>query len=445
MSIARNSGLVLGAQIVGIVGGVATSILTARFLGPSGRGVLILVSFSLTLLGLFAGLGLNQSLVYMIGKQKLTSSEAMGVAVAASIVLGGAGVGAALLSYPLLSGSVLSGVAFAPFAIGLVALPAAMFNDLWAWMRIGENRFVQVTAYQSAVMVTSVGVAAVALWVLRLPVTGLLVGMTCATYAWSIVLLTLSLRQGGIAFRIDRDRLRELAGYGLRVYAGSLVNSVYLRLDTFVLNMFGGTGQVGVYSIAVSLNERIWTLDSAVSQTTRPLVVSTDTGDAARLTALTSRTVMVVATATAMVLGALSSWLVPLLYGNAFEASVGPLLLLLPGTVLYAGSKPFGSFLSGQLGRPGLSSAISAGIAVASVGAYLALIPPLGASGAALASSLVYGAGFTAGLLAFTRLSGLSAVRTLMPRRDDIRLYRSVITRAIGAARRACSTSSMRH
>lgn len=430
MSIARNSALVLGAQFIGIVGGIVTSVLTARLLGPSGRGTLIVVNFSLMLLMILANLGLTYSLVYMIGKRKLDRREALGVALGASAVLGSAGFALALAVYPLLSSSVLSGVGFATYAVGLSALPAAMFNDMWAWMRIGENRFIQATAYQSAFSLTSVLVCALVLWVLRFQVTGLLAGMTATYYAWAIALCVSSAAREGITLRIGVARLKELVTYGAKVYAGSLVNSVYLRLDTFVLNAYGGTGQVGIYSIAVALNERIWSLDGSVSQAVLPHVVGEEREQAARLSALTGRTIFGLTVGVAMVLAAASPWLIPLLYGDRFSPSVLPLVLLLPGTVLYSVAKTYANYLSGQLGRPDLSSGLAAATATVSIPTYFLLIPRFGAPGAAAASTIAYAIGFGIALFLFRRNTHLTIKEIVVPTRADWDVYASILGRA---------------
>lgn len=434
MSIARNSGLALGAQVIGMAGGIATSILTARFLGPSGRGVLVLVNFTVMLLMVLAGLGLNSSLVYMIGKRKVSRQQGLGIAAIAAVALGGTAMLLAIAAYPLLRSNVFSGIGLAPYAIGLAALPAALFNDLWAWLRIGENRFEQATAYQAGWTLTSVAIATVALWLLGLNVTYLIAIMTIAHYGWAITLFVLSVRQEGVSFNIERPLLGEIARYGSKVYFGSLVNTVYLRLDAFILNAVGGTGPVGIYSIAVTLNERIWALDGAISQAVLPHVVGQEKEEAARLTALTGRTILGLTSIVAVVLAAASPWLLPLMYGNAFRASVLPLILLLPGTVLYSVGKTFANYLSGQLGKPELSSRLALITAVASVPIYAALIPAFGAVGAAAGSTLAYTLGFFVALYLFRKNAHLSIGETLTPTRRDWDLYVDIARRVLNKA-----------
>ncbi|HMD10845.1 MAG TPA: polysaccharide biosynthesis C-terminal domain-containing protein, partial [Marmoricola sp.] len=78
-----------------------------------------------------------------------------------------------------------------------------------------------------------------------------------------------------------------------------------------------------------------------------------------------------------------------LLYGAAFESGVRPAQVLLLGMLLSGASGVASGYLYGR-GRPGLNSlGLGLGL-VATVALDLALIPPYGALGAAVASSVAY-------------------------------------------------------
>ena len=78
-----------------------------------------------------------------------------------------------------------------------------------------------------------------------------------------------------------------------------------------------------------------------------------------------------------------------LLYGAAFDSGVRPAQVLLVGMLLSGASGVASGYLYGR-GRPGLNSlGLGLGL-VATVALDLALIPPYGALGAAVASSVAY-------------------------------------------------------
>jgi O-antigen/teichoic acid export membrane protein len=116
----------------------------------------------------------------------------------------------------------------------------------------------------------------------------------------------------------------------------------------------------------------------------------------------------------------------------AFEQSIPPFLVLLPGVVSLSAAKVVGGYMSG-VGRPGINSGAGmAGFAV-NVVANLILIPRLGIVGAAAASLVSYT--FTAVLL-----TGIAARSThtpfadfWIPRPGDIRYVLAV---SVGLLRR---------
>lgn len=429
MSIARNSILSLMPQLVSVLVGIVSSIITARYLGTAGRGALAVVNVTVTLLALISNLGLSYSLTYFVAKQRLTEQEAMGVAVAASFVVSLPFALAGLLVVAALKSSVLAGVDSASLVAGILALPAVLFINLWSTIRLALKEFGKVARFQAAVAIVGIVVVSSVLVGFGLGLRALVIANTLTTYGYIVYLAMADLRKHGVSFKWPRGIVRDIGVYGLKVYVGSLVNYSYLRLDAYILNTFSGTAAVGLYSTAVTLNEKLWILDNSVSQAVLPDVVSRDEEDSARLTAFTARTNLLVGAGAALVLGLVTPWLVPMMYGAEFRGAVLPLVLLLPGTVAYAGSRPFAHYVSGQRGRPELTSGLAAVVALLGVVVYLILIPLAGAAGAAIASSIVYSVNFYALFLMFSRMSSQHGIRTLALTRDDLAVYASVLTR----------------
>ena len=97
--------------------------------------------------------------------------------------------------------------------------------------------------------------------------------------------------------------------------------------------------------------------------------------------------------------------MIPLLFGEDFRGAVKPLVLLLPGVVVYAPVSILVVYISIRCERPRLSLLVSVvGLVVTTVACF-ALIPPYGASGAAVASTIGYAVGGLAAWISFTRLA----------------------------------------
>ena len=81
--------------------------------------------------------------------------------------------------------------------------------------------------------------------------------------------------------------------------------------------------------------------------------------------------------------------MLPFLYGAAYHASVVPAVIIIAGLVAEAAAGLATAYLYGT-GRPGLNSlAMGVGL-LATVALDVVLIPPLGATGAAIASAVTY-------------------------------------------------------
>jgi len=95
---------------------------------------------------------------------------------------------------------------------------------------------------------------------------------------------------------------------------------------------------------------------------------------------------------------------IPPLFGDSFRGAARPLALLLPGVVAYAPVTILVVYISIRAARPRLSLLVSIIGLVVTAGMSLVLIPPYGASGAAIASAIGYGAGGVAAWICFSRL-----------------------------------------
>jgi len=124
--------------------------------------------------------------------------------------------------------------------------------------------------------------------------------------------------------------------------------------------------------------------------------------------------------------------IVPLVYGRAYQAATLPLLLLLPGIAAFSVGRVAGAHLvrNALLGR---NARLAAMAFAANVAANLALIPPFGAVGAALASLGSYSLYAVLALVTFSRTSG-TRWPELVPRRADMTAAFELVVRPLRRA-----------
>ncbi|MBN2248706.1 MAG: oligosaccharide flippase family protein [Coriobacteriia bacterium] len=427
MSIARNSVLSFVPQAVLVVTSLLTSIVTARLLGPEGRGLLSVALLVTVMLAWIADMGLGSALTFFSGKKRIPESGAMMYVIYATLGPAAVVLGAALLAWPWLSGGVLGGVPFPTFVAALCALPAMLFVNLWIRLEMVYGRYRSTMLYQSAQAVAALA----GTWFVLLAMDGgphEVVVVTAVVYTASALLMAAdSARVHGFSKRVAGPRLREVLSYSVRSYLGGLVYYTALRVDSFILNASAGNAAVGQYSMAVTLAEKLWLVDSSISQATMPQVVGRDRDSSAAIVAASSRMVVLILGVLAVTLWVAAPFLIGLLYGSDYLPAVLPLRILLPGVVLFGSSRILSQYYMGQLGRPGVSSAVSVGMAVVGVALYMTLIPAYGFVGAAIASSATYSLGFVANAVLFCRATGTPYHRIIVPTSEEVSRIRAAV------------------
>jgi O-antigen/teichoic acid export membrane protein len=196
--------------------------------------------------------------------------------------------------------------------------------------------------------------------------------------------------------RARADLVRPLARYGLTQFAATAPATVNAYLDQLVLSQFVPPADLGRYAIAVSITLVPVPLVSAIGNVAFPRlaarrVISAD-GRRLQRAAVRAAVLATAAMASAILLpiAAIAYWLVPAVFGPAYEGAVPLLWVLTPGGIFLACSGVVSDLLRG-LNRPGLVAAAQGLAAVFTVILLLALLPIAGVVAAAIASTVAYG------------------------------------------------------
>jgi O-antigen/teichoic acid export membrane protein len=113
-------------------------------------------------------------------------------------------------------------------------------------------------------------------------------------------------------------------------------------------------------------------------------------------------------------------------FGAPFDASIGPFLWLLPGTLGYVALGIFSSALVGS-SSPGLSSFGPLVSLVVGIALDLILIPSLGAEGAAIAASAALLAGGTTALVLYRTRATFALGALVRPRAGDLDVLKALV------------------
>lgn len=186
---------------------------------------------------------------------------------------------------------------------------------------------------------------------------------------------------------------RELLSFNnLSIVYIFLLTSMY-HVDVLMLQAYTTEAQVGYYKAALVLAEFLWLAPKAVQsvmiQSASELWHRDQIEQITELASKATRYTLLLTALLAIGIAVLATEFVPRYYGAAFEPTITPLLLLLPGTVGFAVARPILS-VSHARGDMRIMILATGAAAVMNLVLNVTLIPRFGIEGAAVATSLGY-------------------------------------------------------
>lgn len=364
----------------------AVAILTARHLGPDGRGFLVVVVTLCSFCTLVFALGTNLSLRVLLAdpRRLVTLNDSLGLALV--LILGQAIVtaaaGALVLPLAGISWSALDGALVGGY--GAVLLASVLSRE--ALVAIGRPQ--RAVAAEAKGALGLVGVVALLIATGQTSPRAYLTLLALGALAQAILAYVALGRDGDPlrpAFR--PRRWRRLVGAGLPGVGLSVGQAVALKSDRLLLGILLSPAVVGVYSVAATLTELFWIAPVALAHVlVRPVAAQEMTYE--RVAAARNAALAAVAAA-GIVAAAAAPAIVRLLVGDPYAAAVSPLRILLLGAVIVTSYHVDVTALAATGAIPEASVTAMTG-AVVAVCAGLLVIPRHGVVAAAWVSDGAY-------------------------------------------------------
>ncbi|CAG7632445.1 oligosaccharide flippase family protein [Paenibacillus allorhizosphaerae] len=242
----------LGVNILVIAINLITGILSARYLGPEGRGELATATRWSGLFTILFTIGLPGAVIYL-GKQfPEKQREYFGTYLLIGTFIGVVGVVAGEFLVPvLLSGQSDKVIALAQ--ISMITLPLGLLSDGLIGTLQTQNLFGKVLTLR---ILNPVGTLTI--------ICGLLLShdysvrnfIICSLF-WSLAMFIISL---GWVLKVIRPRIanvfraaRELFTKGIQIYASFIVSTFGSNLDQLIISLFLTTYTLGLYTVSVSV------------------------------------------------------------------------------------------------------------------------------------------------------------------------------------------------
>lgn len=392
---------VIGGEAAILLVAIITTPIITRILGSGGYGDYAFILSMLSIITIFTRMGISAGIRKYIVEdrnEKQWRERVFGfyfqLGMALAIVSSAA---VAVFSFSGLAGQYFGEEFRVYFYLlcGIVLAEQFIYVFRYTLMGLGYEHYSEPLIVGKRVLFAVVGIS---LAYVGYGVTGLLAGTIIAAAIASVAAFFL-LREKismSTAFRSIPPKVpyRELIGFNISNTIFVLLTISLYHTDILLLQPFVGSEQTGFYKAALVIAEFLWFAPIAIQtvfiHSTSEMWSKNQYERITRIASQTTRYTLGLSVLLALGLASLSDPFVPLYFGTEFEATIVPLLLLLPGALGFAVARPI--FAIGQAkGDLRILIYATGTAAVINLVLNLLLIPRYGMNGAAVATSIGYG------------------------------------------------------
>ncbi len=312
-----------GTKAYWMLGAMIGTVITARFLGPQGRGVIAAATSWVALFVTFGHFSLANVIVYLLGGQErarlLPVVTGSVMALTAAMTLLGWTIAAAM--HLLTHGRIFQHIAPAVLVIAFAGLPFLL------WMENGNSLLIvlgdlkRLNFAQAAGTTIGIVLIALAMGVWKGGVAAALAAMLVSY----VVVVGLGLTRIIAASRplsISRSILRELLGGGARLHLAAVSTFFFTNVAVILLNQFRPVAEVGFFQLAMQLTLAMQVVPMAIAVVAYSIVTRDGADGAWREHRVLVLQTMLYAAVAAVVAYVAAPIVVPLLAGRAFEPAV---------------------------------------------------------------------------------------------------------------------------
>lgn len=433
MSIAKKSGVDFLMQVgIFLISGIA-GIVIARIYLPEGYGAFKLVLLANTLALNLTNLGLQIANTYFVGKDTSRLPQAHSVSISLLFLFT-----FVLFGLIMIGGDTVRRLFFkeipSPYlliAIGL--LPFSLYYAVWTGILIGLGRIVLLALFNFIYQCLQNIAFIILLLLFRPPLIAIIIAWAVIQILAVLAMLYVLLRKlgGGIA-PLNLSLMKNYVKFGFTAYFGNVASTLFTRVDTLIVsNLFGNAG-VGLYSLAVTLAEKVWLIAASMEKASYSPIIGAKRDEALFLIQKVLRNTLFLSLLFAIFIFLVAPILIPLLYGQKFLDSIPILRILSLSAIFFAGSRILAIYFTGYKGKPIIPSTIAWFMFALNSGLCYELSRKYGLIGASASMAISYSIMFLTYVLLFIRDSGVKKLLSLFfVNRDDLKDYYRFLRRLL--------------
>jgi O-antigen/teichoic acid export membrane protein len=409
-----------------LVSGIIISIVIARVLGPTGKGIYALIMLVPSMLFLLGELGITMANVFYIGKKKIEISKLSYNSLIFGLINGLILVIIFLAIYPFIKDSVFKGVNPEYIYLILIIVPFNLTTNYLSGILLGLLKIKQSCNIIIIKTIINTSGILIILFIFSGYIVDLIIFSVLLEISMFVFYVLYIGKLTNFAKKYSWNSFKKCFNYGSKGYLADMFMFFNYRLDIFMINFFIGVTAVGYYSLSVGLAEMIWIIPGTISFVLFPNVSSKSKKESAELTATTCRHSFFLSLILCSLAAFFSKYAIEILYGKSFLQSYLPLLILLPGILINSTGSLTSSYLCG-IGKVIYSPIITSTMLVINITLNIILIPIYGIIGAAIASSICYSYGAILSVFFFLKHSDVKLKDIYIFNKGDILFYINII------------------
>jgi O-antigen/teichoic acid export membrane protein len=370
-----------------ILTGIATSVITARYLGPEKNGLITILLVYPTLFMSVGSLGIQQATTFFVGK-KLYTDEQIKRTVTQIWLL--TSIISIVVCFFLMTELSNSGDNLTYVCLALAPIPFALFNTYNSGFFLGKNNISTFNKISWIPSFVTLILTFLLLVVMSFGISGYLFALLVGPIYISVVLLFRNRFFETFSLNVDWSLLKALLSLG-SIYAISLlVSNLNYRFDVIMLDKMSNAYELGIYSKGANVIQFLWQIPMLLSTIVfaRSAVSKNDKAFSLKVCQLLRLSLLVIV-GFSIILAFCSDFLMVFMFGKDFFDSSSVLKYLIPGILLMTVFKVLNMDLAGK-GMPWISLKSMVPGLIINIICNWFLIPAYGADGAAISSTISY-------------------------------------------------------
>lgn len=404
----------LGANLLIIILGLVGSIILARWLGPSQRGIFAAIIFMPTLLQYLVNFGLSSATIYFTAQplsDKNTIWSTLIIMATIQSILGFC-IGWFIVDFYLQkyhSNSIALGHLY------LFTIPLGLFGMYATYMLQGTSHF-KITNFLKSVV--PIGYCIGIIWLkfqVNLTIENLVYLQLFIQSFYAIIALFFlyKILLTPFIFNIKWRLLRQMLSYGTKIWFGDISQLAHSRIDQFLIGAFLSSQALGIYTVALSVSGFTSIFANAFKTIMLPSIIGKKKFQEKIAETLNFFHKYWLLSILFHAIFALSlPILIPLVFGNAYIESILICQILIFGSLFMNAKTVLGAGILG-MGFPKLMSFIEIMGMIISLVLSIFLIKIYGLTGISVAITLSYFSQFLI-LIFLTDKKGISYKKLLL-------------------------------